>query len=171
MARKPDSHRDLAKEAAAAAALKEALKLETDDSEAIRDTIEGETNLHDAIAAVMDDIREDEILVAGIESMAKTLDERKRRLEDRIAWRRAAVERAMAIGELPTLTLPDCTVSLKQSPQQLTITDEAQLPAKFWKPQDPTLDKKALKDALKAGDTIAGATLSNGGQQLSVRRK
>lgn len=171
MSRKTDSQRDLAKEAAAAAALKEALKLETDDTEAIRDTIEGETNLHDAIAAVMDDIREDEILVAGIESLAGSLSERKKRLEDRIGWRRAAVERAMAIGELPTLTLPDATLSLKTVPQGLTIVDEAKIPAKFWKAQDPVLDKKTLKDALKAGDVVDGAQLTNGGQTLAIRRK
>lgn len=171
MARKADSQRDLAKEAAAAAALKEALKIKTDDTEAIRDTIEGETNLHDAIAAVMDDIREDEILVAGIDTMTATLSERKRRLEDRIGWRRAAVERAMLIGELQTLALPDATISLKQIPAGLEIIDEAKLPSRFWKPQEPTLDKKALKDALKAGEQIDGATLNNGGITLAIRRK
>lgn len=168
---KPNSQRDLAKEMAAAQALREALKLETDDSEAIRDTIEGETNLHDAIASVMDDIREDEILVAGIEAMSKTLDERKKRLEDRIGWRRAAIERAMAIGELQNLQLPDATISLKSTAKQLVITDEAQLPSQYWKAQDPTLDKKALKDALKDGVDVPGAVLSNGSQTLSIRRK
>jgi hypothetical protein len=109
--------------------------------------------------------------VAGIESLAGSLSERKRRLEDRIGWRRAAIERAMAIGELPTLTLPDATLSLKTVPQGLTIVDEAKVPAKFWKAQDPVLDKKALKDALKAGDVVDGAQLTNGGQTLAIRRK
>lgn len=168
---KKDSQRDLAKEMAVVAALKEALALITDDKETIRDTIEGETSLHDTIAAVMDDIREDEILVAGIDTMTKTLVDRKQRIEDRIGWRRAAIERAMLIGELSSLQLPDATISLRQCPRKLEIVDEAKVPAKFWKAQDPVLDKAALKEALTAGEDIAGATLNNGGVSLTIRRK
>jgi Siphovirus Gp157 len=51
------------------------------------------------------------------------------------------------------------------------ILDEAILPAKFWKAQDPKLDKKAVLDALKAKEDVPGASLSNGGETISIRVK
>ena len=48
---------------------------------------------------------------------------------------------------------------------------EALIPAKFWKPQDPKLDRAAVAEALKAGETVPGASLSNGGLSLSIRVK
>lgn len=166
--------RALAKQAAAARALKESLRLLTDDEDAIRDSIEGETTLHEAIAAVMDGMREDEIAVAGLASMIDSLSSRKHRLLERIDRRRAALEQALQIGEIKTLRLPEATLSLKDVKPGIEITDEAKIPAKFWKAQDPTLDKKALKEALaeaKANnETIPGVTLGNGGITLQIRR-
>jgi hypothetical protein len=49
------------------------------------------------------------------------------------------------------------------------IVDEAAIPADFWKPSDPKLDKKAVGEALKAGREVAGAMMSNGGETLQVR--
>jgi hypothetical protein len=176
----------LSKEVAAARALHAAMALVVgDDVETLRDTIEGETNLHDAIQDVIGSVREDEILVAGLTTIIADLEQRKGRLSERIARKRAAIEQAMQIGELKKLELPDCTLSLKSVPPKVEITDEALIPGRFFKKQDPTLDKKALADALKQQVTdiasaikegreppapIAGAQLGNGGIALQIRR-
>lgn len=164
------STRNLANEAAAATALRDTLAKITDDPEAIRDTIEGETGLHEAISRVMELIREDEILTSGIDRMQETLSARKERLKDRIGFYRAAVEQAMTIGEIPSLTLPDATVTVRRVPAALEIVNESEIPAAYWQPQDPKLDRKAVTDALKAGQEVPGATLGNGGITLSIRR-
>ncbi len=160
----------LAREAAAANALREALKLVTDDSEAVRDTIEGGTNLHDAIAAVAGAIREDEISILGLSAMMGKLAERRQRIENRIETRRNAILQAMSIGELQTLRLPDATLSVRRIAPDVEITDESKIPAAYWKPRDPTLDKPALKAALKDGAEVPGAVLGNGGIGLNLRR-
>lgn len=162
--------RALTKEAAAANALRQSLQAITDDPEAIRDTIEGETNLHDAIAAVMDAIRDDEASVLGLVAMIEKLKDRKTRIEERMDRRRTAIEQAMCIGELRSLELPDATLFLRNVAPAVEITDESRIPAQFWKPRDPTLDKSALKDALQNGSQIPGAVLGNGGISLTIRR-
>jgi hypothetical protein len=165
-----DAERQLAKEIAAAQALRASLALMTDDADAIRDTIEGETSLHELIGTVMAAITEDEIQAAGLTAMLEKFVARKVATEERIARRRAAIEQAMTIGEIKTLALPDATLSLKNVPPGLEITDEAQIPSEFWKPVDPKLDKAAIKAALKDGRAIPGATLGNGSISLQVRR-
>ena len=49
------------------------------------------------------------------------------------------------------------------------VTDEAAVPEPFWRPQPPKLDRRALAEALKTGQSIPGATLSNGGTTLSLK--
>lgn len=169
---KPKQRRaaDLANEAAAAKALKDSLASLNLDDDTLRDTIEGETNLHEAISAVMGLIRDDEILISGIDRMQEALAARKTRLEDRIEYYRAAVLQAMTIGEIPSLELPDATISARRVPPKLEVVDEAAVPAAFWVAQDPRLDRKALGDALKRGETVPGVTLGNGGISLTIRR-
>ncbi len=168
---KPASTHTLQQEANAARALKDALaNIPAMDEETIRDTIEGETSLHEAIAAVLADIDEDEMLVTGIAEMVKTLGARKGRLEDRIEARKVAIQKAMEIGELQKLATPSGTLSLRNVPRGLDVTDETAIPFEFYVPQPAKLDRKRLKDELKAGKEIPGCTLDNGGVTLSIRR-
>jgi hypothetical protein len=169
---KPDNpERTLAKQTAAAAALRETLgTLAADDPELVHDTVEGETTLQEAVALVAGQIREDEMLSDGISTMILTLTSRLNRLTTRMGRCRAAIEQALLIGEIKTLTLPDATISLKNVPPGLEIIDEAAIPSEFWKPRDPTLDKSAIKSALKDGGTVPGATLGNGSVTISIRR-
>ena len=163
--------RFISKQIAAAAALRASIAaIAGDDSEAIRDTLEGSTSLHEAIAAVVAMMAEDEMMIDGIGLRITDLDARRARLKTRIERLRATIEQAMVIGEIKTLQLAEATLSLKNTPRQLEIIDEASIPAEYWKPQDPKLDRSAVKAALKGGATVPGATLTNGGVSVSIRR-
>jgi hypothetical protein len=161
---------NLANEAAAAQALRDSIASLNADADTIRDTIEGETGLHEAISRVMGFIQEDHILIAGIEQMIQTLAARRDRLSDRVDFYRAAIEQAMTIGEIQTMELPDATVTVRRVAPKLEVVDESAIPAVFWTPQDPKLDRKAVTDALKAGNEVPGAMLGNGGITLFIRR-
>jgi len=164
------TERDISKQIAAAEALKASLATMTDDAEAIRDTIQGETSLHECIAAVMEEITEAEISIAGLETMIGKLSERQSRVEKRLGRLRAAVEQAMVIGEITSFPTPGATLSLKSVPAKLIIEDEAKIPAEFWKPQDPMLNKKEIAVAIKSGREVPGAMFGNGGVTLAIRR-
>lgn len=169
-----DEEHKLHRQIRAASVLRESLKAAGDDDEdLIRDMIEGETSLHEMIDRVVLSMDEDEILVTGLEARASELSDRKKRLEDRIGRKRAMIEQAMVIGEIQKLERPTFTLSLRNTPPKLIVEDEAAIPAKFWKSAAPTLDKKALGDALKAegAEPIPGASLSNGGVSLTKRNK
>ena len=167
MARQAD--RKLELEQQAARVLREHLAGLTDDEGAIADTIEGSTNLHEAIAAVVADILDDRMLVDGIDKMISDLASRKSRLDARTERRRGAILRAMEVGEIKTLALPAATLSLRNTPPGLEITDDLLIPAEYWKPQPDKLDRTALKNDLKAGHQIPGATLGNGSISLAMR--
>lgn len=144
---------------------------EQDDPQLILDMIEGSTELHEAILVVHDEIQEDAILAGGLKAAIETLQSRQARIEKSIETRRQIILSAMVKAEIDTIKSPVVTLSTKNTPPKTIITEEAQIPAKFWKAQDPTLDKRALAEALKAGEIVPGAELSNGGITLGVRVK
>lgn len=161
----------LERERRAAEALRDTLaKMPEIDESTLRDTIEGETDLHGAIAEVVALLTEAEVMRAGLRAKIDELCVRQDRYEDRIDFLRSAIEQAMLIGELRKLELPEATLSLGHRAPGIIITDEARIPAEFWKPADPTLDRKALKDALKDKKEVPGATLGNGSVSLTIRR-
>lgn len=168
------SDRDLARETAAAKALKESLAVHLDGGDEailfLHDAIEGETNLHETIVRVMAEVAEAEILARGLSSMIEEYEARKHRIGERISRLKACVEQAMMVGEIKRFVLPDVTLSLRNNPPSVEIVNEAEIPAAYWKPRDPTLDKRAIADALKAGSAVPGAVMGNGSQSLQTRR-
>jgi hypothetical protein len=51
---------------------------------------------------------------------------------------------------------PDFTLSLRNAPPGLVLTDETLIPDWFWIPQSARLDRKGLLDTLKAGTAVTG---------------
>jgi len=106
--------------------------------------------------------------IEGIILMTKNLDAEAvaiRQEERNLADRRQAMERkSERIKEYLKFVLAGekfstskCSVSYRKS-QQVSITNEANLPAEFWRiKQEP--DKAGIKEALKAGRTVEGAEL------------
>lgn len=155
--------------------LNDAVKLrqmlgEDADPKLILDTIEGETNLAEACAVVLEQTLEDEILLEGLGAKIVELQTRKGRMEKSIESRRGIILMAMDKAGLQTIKSPLGTMTARPTPPKAVVTDEAQIPARFFKPQDPKLDRAALAEALKGGETIPGASLSNGGLSLSIRK-
>lgn len=166
-----DAIADLTKERRAAEALRDTLaKMPGMDEETVRDTIEGETDLHGAIAEVVALLTDTENGVFGLTAHVTAMQIRLARYKARADFLRSAIEQAMVIGELQRLELPTCTLSLGRRAAGLVITNEAMIPAAFWKAQEPTLDKAALKAALKDKQDVPGAVLGNGSVSLTIRR-
>lgn len=142
-----------------------------DDEEMIADAVEGETDLTEAISSAVDRIAELNGHQESLETRIKALQDRRDRFEDQAARIKAAIHVAMGQGELRKLELPQATISLRAVPAKVEIINEVEIPPRFWKAQDPKLDKKAILDALKSGESIDGAKLSNGGETISIRDK
>ena len=142
-----------------------------DDEEMAATAVEGETSLLEVISNAVDRTEELKAHREAIETRIKDLQTRRDRFEEQEGRIKAAVHVAMSMAELRKIELPQATLSVRAVPPKAEITDEALLPSKFWKPQDPKLDKKAVLDALKSKEFVPGAALSNGSETLSVRVK
>jgi hypothetical protein len=77
----------------------------------------------------------------------------------------------MAEAEIKTLIEPDFTASLRRGAATLDVLAEERVPAAYWKPQPPKLDRQGLLAALKGGAEIDGAAIAAPEVQLSVRTK
>jgi hypothetical protein len=141
------------------------------DDETLRDTLEGISSLPEALAAVMRAYMEDLSLAAALGMRISDMQERLARFEARAEKKRALVTQVMERAELRKLQECDFTVSLRAVPPGLVVSDEAAIPADYWKSQPPKLDKKGLLASLNAGQAIPGATLGNGGTTISVRTR
>lgn len=142
---------------------------EQNDPKLILDMIEGETDLAEACCVVLEETLEDETLLAGLDATIKGLQERKGRIERSIESRRGIILMAMERAGVETIKGPLATLSSRPTPPKTVVSEESSIPARFWKPGDPKLDRAALKAALDAGEVVPGASLSNGGVSLSVR--
>lgn len=167
---------NIARQAEAAKRLVASLRLQgvDDDEELVADTIEGQTSLQEAIEAALAEIDECEVHIIGLKAKEAEFNTRRSRLEDRVERIRAIIEQAMLTSEQMAFRLSSATVTLNKKQPALVVTNEADIPTRFWIEQErpaPKLDKKALADALRANEAISGATLDNGSFSLSVRRK
>lgn len=164
-----DAHR-LHREIKAVEVLKAGLLAVTDDKEAIRDTIEGESSLSSLVQALLVSMDEDVMMADGLKVHIAGLQERKRRFDERIEAKKALIEQAMAVAEIPSIETFVATASFRATPATVIISDESAIPSEYWTPNAPSLDKAKLLAALKSC-AVPGASLSNGGRTIQIRRK
>ena len=139
------------------------------DAEARRDLVEGETNLREAILMAVQMIGEDEAAITAIKTYCEALASRADRLHTRCRNIRTAIAIAMEAAGEKKIETPFGTISLKNIAPSVIVTEDADIPSQFWKPQPNKLDKAELLRALKTGEDVPGATLSNGGKTIAIR--
>jgi len=100
----------------------------------------------------------------------KRLSERRRTLENKRDWLKVYLQ-----GEIEKIGLEKVkaglfTVALQNNPPSLQISDESIIPARFTIiiPEQKQIDRNAVKEALKAGEVIEGAVLTQG-KSLRIR--
>ena len=138
------------------------------DEQTLSDTVEGLTDLHEILAAIVRAALADEALATGLKSRITEMQERLERLQERAAKRRQVVKDTMVELDLKKLTAPDFSVSIRPGMPALLVIDEAAVPSIYW---EPRLDRQGLLAELRQGAEITGVTLSNPEPVLSVRTK
>jgi hypothetical protein len=141
------------------------------DEETLLDTLEGITDLHEMIAAVIRSALVDEALHAGLRFRVDDMRERLSRLELRADKKRQLALDAMTEVGIFKLEQPDFTASARAGSPALIVVAEETIPEAYWLPQPPKLDRQAILGQLKRGILIPGAQTSNPKPVLSVRTK
>ena len=141
------------------------------DEETLGDTLEGITDLHEMIAAIIRSALVDEALQSGLRTRIEDMRQRLARLDERGAKKRQLALEAMCEVGLKKLEQPDFTASARAGAPSLIIMSEGLVPETYWVPQPPKLDRQALLGVLKRGDLVPGTQLSNPKPMLTVRTK
>jgi hypothetical protein len=139
--------------------------------ESLADTIEGATDLDQAILATLREALWREAQGDAVQTMIDTLIERRNRLILRAKVMRQAAAEAMTEAGMKSLAAPDMTVSVRAGQPKAVVTDEALLPEMYWRVRtirEP--DKRAIADSLSF-EEVPGAHLSNAPPVLTIRRK
>jgi hypothetical protein len=141
------------------------------DEQTLTDTVEGLTDLHEILTAIIRAALTDEALAVGLKSRIAEMEERLGRLQDRATKRRQIAKDVMVELDLKKLAAPDFTASVRPGTPALMVIDEAAVPSVYWEPRDPRLNRQVLVADLKQGAEITGVALSNPEPVLSVRTK
>lgn len=95
----------------------------------------------------------------SLKDLAKAMTESAKAMEKKAERMDAyMLERAKANGgEISTDSI---TVKVRKCPQSVEVVNEGTIPERFWREKVVrTLDKEAVKEALKAGERVPGAAL------------
>src|SRR5215468_8287294 len=141
------------------------------DEQTLADTVEGLTDLHEILSAVIRAALADQALAHGLEGRIGEMQARRDRLQDRATKRRQIAKDVMSELDLKKLSAPDFTASIRPGTPALMVIDEAAVPSIYWEPREPRLNRQGLAADLKHGAEIAGVALSNPEPVLSVRTK
>jgi hypothetical protein len=139
------------------------------DDETLKDTLEGISDLPEAISAVVRSSLDDEAYIQGLRGRLEDLQARLSRLKERYEKKRALARWAMVEADLEKVVCEDLSVGLRKGGEKLEVIDEARVPEAFFVPQPARLDRKSLTDALKRGEMVNGALLVMADPTITVR--
>ncbi len=152
------------------AAVTEMLAGEELDEQTLLDTLEGATDLLECLAAIDENILEDEAQLIGLKTILDKLRDRSARMAGGIERKRQTILHAMERAGLTKVTAPTGTLTVRRVAPGLVVRDDSEIPRDYFDQPPPKLSRKRLADALKAGTEVPGCNLDNGGTTLSVRR-
>lgn len=141
------------------------------DDETLKDTLEGLSELPEMIEEIVRSSLEDEALITGLKTRLDDMTARLSRFKVRQERKRELACWAMGSAGIPRLDVADFSVYLRRATLKLVVDDEKMVPAAFLIPQPPKIDRGLLMTALKRGESVEGAALTNGEPHIAVRTK
>src|SRR5262249_32036497 len=94
------------------------------DEQTLADTVEGLTDLHEILMAVIRATLADQALATGLEGRIGEMQARRDRLQDRAAKRRQIAKDVMVELDLKKLSAPDFTASIRPGTPALMVIDQ-----------------------------------------------
>ena len=150
-------------------------EVEDMDEQAVADTLAGlEGDIQTKAQSVA-------AMALNVEAWAQAADDAAKRLADRAArmrkkgdWLRGYLLTNLKAAGIPKVESPEITVAIRKNPASVQIAEGIILPAKYMvtpppaPPPAPRPDKRAILDALKAGEQIEGCQIVQG-ERLEIR--
>src|SRR5665213_2998135 len=102
------------------------------DEQTLADTVEGLTDLHEVLAAIIRAALADEALARGLKCRLSDMQGRLDRLQDRASKRRQIARDVMVELDLKKLIASDFTVTIRDGIPSVTVLDEDAVPSIYW---------------------------------------
>ena len=123
------------------------------DADVWFDTIEGiEGEIEDkadGYAKVIAQLNADAVAIKAEEDR---LYSRRKTIENRVNNMKSRLQAMMELTGKTKFKTPLFSFSVQKNPASVVIDNEALIPDAYWIPQEPKLDKAAIKEALKSED-------------------
>lgn len=128
----------------------------------------------DALVSLLDEIQErfdtkaDRLcmVMRNVESEAEAfkaeearLSARRKALENKAGRLKAYLADTMKKMDLADVKTPLFSLKFQKNPPSVEVEDEAAIPAEFWTTPAPSLDRRAVLEALKSGAVVPGAAI------------
>jgi hypothetical protein len=140
------------------------------DADVWFDTIEGlEGEIEDkadGYAKVIAQLNADAVAIKAEEDR---LYSRRKTIENRINNMKSRLQAMMELTGKTKFKTPLFSFIVQNNPASVVIDNESEIPAAYWIPQEPKLDKAKLKEDLKAGKTFEGIAHLAQTQSLRIR--
>ena len=130
------------------------------DEQAFTDTLEGiDGALEDKAEGYAKVIRTLEGDAAACDAESKRLRNKKQTIENNIKRMKSALQMAMEATGKTKFKTALFSFGIQKNPASVVIDHAGQVPANYWIPQPPELDKKAIKAYLKENEGVEWAHL------------
>lgn len=130
------------------------------DNETLLDTLE---SIGDAIEVKADNtakmIRTFELEAEMIKAEENRLAERRKAITKKATTLANYLQTQLEMLDVDKIKSPTFTITLRQNPPKVSITDESQIPLQFYTIPQPVISKSAIANTIKAGIEVPGATL------------
>lgn len=133
-------------------------------AEVVTDTLEALSGeMEDKAVNVAKFLRNIEVTAEAIKQAEADMAKRRKTLENRVTWLKSYLKTSIEQTGITKIECPYFKLSIQNNPPAVIILDESSIPENFkeavltWK-----VDKNALKEAIKGGEIVPGAKLSNG---------
>ena len=134
--------------------------------EVVADTLESlQFPIEQKAANVAMFVRNLESTAEAIRAAEGEMAKRRKALENRAASVREYLKANMLRTGITKIECPMFKISVRDNPVAVRVIDETAIPAKFMRqpePPPPSPDKKAIGEALKAGEEVSGCALERG---------
>lgn len=137
------------------------------DDQLRADVVEGETSLHEVLAILIKEEVDDKAIIKACECATETYESRSAAASRRIERRRATIQQIMYLANETSVRTPVGTVSISEGPRSVKIINDERIPERFVK-LSRSYKLADIKAAIKAGEDVPGAALSNGATTLRV---
>ena len=127
------------------------------DDQTLADTVEGLTDLHEIVTAIIRSALADEALAAGLKGRIAEMEDRLARLQDRASKRRQIAKDVMVELDLKKLTAPDFTASIRPGMPALMVIDEAAVPSIYWDRASPGSTARGLPPTSNRAPRLPGS--------------